>query len=186
MTAARLHTRSFLALLAVGSLGLAACGSENAGAELPAPPSEQPGSDPVVDPIDEPSEQPASDPVVEPIDEPVDEPVDVGEIVSDGVVIGSANMGGTIVDAKPHSIGDIAIAESFPEQLVVRFMAGDANCLAATATATASGDEVIVSLNTGITEDALTKSCLAGDVAHTLSIALDEGLNGRSVVTADA
>lgn len=163
-----------MAMLAVGSIGLAACGSDDAGlgAELPT-------SAPM-------SEQPADDPVVDPSDDVIDQPVDLDAAVIGGTVVGSANMGGTIVDPKPHPIIDMAIAESFPEQLMVRFTAGDANCLAATATATASGDEVIVSLDTGITEDALTRSCVAGDVEHTLSIALDEGLNGRAVVAADA
>jgi hypothetical protein len=166
MITTRLHTRSLVALLAVGSLGLAACGSDDAGDELPTP---------------APAEQPADEPADEPADDaPADEPAVEGD------VIGTANIGGTIVDPKPHPIDDIAIAESYPEQLMVQFTSGDANCLAATATATASGDEVVVSLVVGITEDAMSKSCVAGDVQHTLNVALDEGLDGRSVVAADA
>jgi hypothetical protein len=38
---------------------------------------------------------------------------------------------------------------------------------------------VIVTLQVGITEDALSRSCLAGDFEHTLSIALVAGLDGR-------
>lgn len=169
MTVTRLHTRTFVGLLAIGSLGLAACGSDDAADELPAPaPAEEPAGAPADQPDDAPAEEPADEPAVE------------------GEVIGTANVGGTIVDPKPHPIDDIAIAESYPEQLMVQFTSGDANCLAATATATASGDEVIVSLVVGITEDAMSKSCVAGDVQHTLNVALEQGLDGRAVVAADA
>ncbi len=97
-------------------------------------------------------------------------------------MIGSANMGGEIVDPKPHLIDDLAIAESYPEQLVLSFTAGDEPCLAATATALGSADQVRVVLEAGITTDALTRSCLAGQFPHSLTIALSEGLDGREVV----
>lgn len=100
----------------------------------------------------------------------------------DGQILGSSNMGGEIVDPKSHAIDEIMIAESYPEQLIVAFTAGDAPCLAATATALAAGDEVRVSLEVGITTDALVRSCRAGQFPHTLSIALEQGLDGRTVV----
>ena len=101
-----------------------------------------------------------------------------------GTIIGTANVGGEIVDPKPHKILSFEIAESYPEQIGVLFQAGAEPCLAATATATATDDQVIISLETGITTDALTKSCLAGMFDHRLSIALEEGLDGRDVVLA--
>ena len=101
-----------------------------------------------------------------------------------GTIIGTANIGGEIVDPKPHKILSFEIAESYPEQIGVLFEAGAEACLAATATATASDDQVIISLETGITADALTKSCVAGIFDHRLSIALEEGLDGREVVLA--
>ncbi len=103
---------------------------------------------------------------------------------ADGNIIGTANLNGEVVDPKPHAIDGIAIAESYPEQLMVSFTAGDENCLAADARAEAIGDDVVVTLEVGITTDAAARSCLAGEFPHTLSIALDEGLDGRSVVAA--
>ncbi len=100
--------------------------------------------------------------------------------------LGTGNVGGPVVAPKPHPIDDIAIAESYPEQLMVRFTNGDPNCTAADATATATGSTVIVTLEVGITEDALSRSCLAGDdFEQTVSIALDVGLDGREVIAAD-
>jgi len=101
-----------------------------------------------------------------------------------GPVIGTGNIGGTVVDPRPHPIDGIDIAESYPEQLMVRFTAGDPNCTAATATATGSPDSVVVTLEVGITEDALAKSCVADEFEQVVSIPLDEGLDGREVVPA--
>ena len=109
---------------------------------------------------------------------------DVAAPSDSGTIIGTANIGGEIVDPKPHKILSFEIAESYPEQIGVLFEAGAEPCLAATATATAVGDQVIISLEAGITTDALTKSCVAGVFDHRLSIALQEGLDGREVVLA--
>ena len=100
---------------------------------------------------------------------------------AEGVVIGTANMNGTVVDPKPHPIDDIAIAESNPEQIQITFTGGDASCTAADARAVADGDTVRIELEVGITEDALAKTCLAGEFEHVMSIALTEGLDGRTV-----
>ncbi len=103
---------------------------------------------------------------------------------ADLAVIGTGNLGDEVVDPKPYAIDDIAILESFPEQLAVTFTAGDPNCTAVDATARASADsDVQVSIEVGITADALTRSCVAGnDFEQTVIIALDEGLDGRDVV----
>lgn len=123
------------------------------------------------------SDEPAGNSLPEPVAEtPADSPVP-----SDGVVIGTASMNGTVVDPKPHSIDEYAIAESYPEQIQLAFTGGDPNCTAAEARAVADGDTVRIELVVGITEDALAKSCLAGDFEHRVSIPLTEGLDGRSV-----
>jgi hypothetical protein len=109
---------------------------------------------------------------------------DVAAPFDNGTIIGTANIGGEMVDPKPHKILSFEIAESYPEQIGVLFEAGAEPCLAATATATANDDQVIISLETGITTDALTKSCVAGIFDHRLSVALEEGLDGREVVLA--
>lgn len=99
-------------------------------------------------------------------------------------VLGTGNVGGAVVDPRPYAIDDIEIAESYPEQLTVRFTGGDPNCTAANATATATGSSVVVDLQVGITEDALMRSCLAGDFEQNVTISLDTGLDGRDVVAA--
>ncbi len=158
-----------LAVAAAVAIGLAACGSDESGTRLPPPlDTGAPASDPAV---------PSSD------DPPAASDAPAGQ--SDQV-LGAGNVGGTVVDPKPHPIDGIDIAESYPEQLMVRFTSGDPNCTAADATATATGSSVIVTLEVGITEDALSRSCLAGDdFEQTVSIALDAGLDGREVIAAE-
>lgn len=147
------------------------------------PIDDQPNTDETVG--QDPSIEPGSEDPGDAVDEPSSDPEPVSDSAAgDELLIGSANIGGEIVDPKPHQILDLAIAESYPEQLQISFMAGDENCLAATATAHISEDDsqVIVLLNTGITTDALTKSCLAGQFEHNMSIPLDVGLDGREIV----
>jgi len=104
--------------------------------------------------------------------------------------IGSGNVGGVVVSAKPHPIENISIMESYPEQLQVHFIAGDPNCTAANALAMvepsrtigAPNEIVVVSLAVGITEDAASRSCMAGEFKQSVTIALTEGLDGREVV----
>ncbi|WP_148288575.1 hypothetical protein [Ilumatobacter nonamiensis] len=146
--------RSMIATALVAAVVLAACGSDE---------TDQPSA----------STDAASDTMSDPT---------VGTVPSSGDVLGTGNVGGPVVDPKPHPIDGIDIAESYPEQLVVRFTSGDPNCTAADATATADGDEVVVALLVGITEDALARSCLAGEVEQSVTVALDEGLDGREVV----
>jgi hypothetical protein len=127
------------------------------------------------------SDEATSDTLPEPAAETTDFPATPDD-VPDGETIGTANMGGLVIDPKPHAIDGIDIAESYPEQLTVTFTAGDAGCMAADAEAKVVNGEVVVYLNVGITEDALVKTCPAGDVQHQLTIALTEGLDGRPVV----
>lgn len=150
-----------IALLVLLTLGVAACGSDDSPESIPA------ATDPVGDTA------------------PVDDAATPGTDGDPGAVIGIGNAGGAIVDPQPYPIDGIEILESYPEQLAVRFTAGHPNCTAATATAVASGDTVRVGLDVGITEDALATSCLAGEFEQSITIALDEGLDGREVRAAD-
>jgi len=171
MSNMRRAPRSLCAAVILTALGLAACGSDDAGEQLP-PPLDTGVS--VTAPGDpEPDQGPGTD-----------SGSDVPPAQSDRI-LGTGNLGGTVVDPQPHPIDDIAIAESYPEQLVVGFTSGDPNCTAADATATATGSTVIVTLQVGITEDALSRSCQAGDFEQTVTIALDAGLDGREVIAAE-
>jgi len=167
-------TRLAPGLLCLGLLGAAACGSDDDAIQLP--------------PVDDPIEEPTADPLTSEPDAgqpPASEAPAEGDVPADREVLGTGNVGGTVVDPQPHPIDDIAIAESYPEQLMVRFTSGDPNCTAADATATASGSTVTVTLQVGITEDALTRSCVAGDFEQTVLIPLKVGLDGRDVVAAN-
>ena len=177
MSLPRRLARPIGALMIVGALGLTACGSDDSG-----------GSDDSREQLPPPLD--AGTAVTAPGGEEAapgsgtDSSLDVPPAQSDQI-LGTGNIGGTVVDPKPHPIDGIAIAESYPEQLMVRFTSGDPNCTAADAMATATGSTVIVTLQVGITEDALSRSCLAGDFEQTVSIALDAGLDGRNVVAAE-
>ena len=164
MTAIRLPRRSISVAVVVGALALSACGSDD-GTQLP-PPLDTGGATTAPEDPD-------------PADSDPDAPTGDSE-----QVLGTANIGGPVVDPQPHAIDDIAIAESYPEQLMVTFTSGDPNCTAADATATATGSKVIVTLEVGITEDALQRSCEAGEFTQTISIALESGLDGREVIAA--
>ncbi len=173
-------SRHLVTLLLAAGLVFAACGSDDA-----SEPADVPAADDSLPPVDEPVD-PNDDAVSTDDDLPLPDqpavPWDRSDVPADA--IGAGNIGGEVVDPQPHPIVGIDIAESFPEQLMVRFSAGDPNCTAATAYAVGSGEEVVVTLVVGIQTDALSKSCLAGDVDHVINVALTEGLNGRTVVTA--
>ena len=174
MSFMRRASRPFGALLVIGVLGLAACGSDDSGEQL-SPPLDTgdahsvPEPDAALDPDTDPGPDSGSDTLP-------------GQ---SGQVLGMGNVGGTVVDPQPYPIDAIAIAESYPEQLMIRFTSGDPNCTAADAVATATGSTVIVTLWVGITEDALGRSCLADDFEQTVAIALDAGLDGREVIAAE-
>lgn len=161
-----LTSLKILATIAVVVLVAAACGAEDntistSPDEVPSEPSDDP---PAEEPVD--SDLPAATPGAS----------------SEGELIGTTNVGGEIVDPKPTTIDSIAILESYPEQIAVEFTAGDPACTAATAQAFGTETDVIITLEVGITTDALSRSCVAGQVPHSITIALDEGLDGRDVV----
>jgi hypothetical protein len=127
------------------------------------------------------SDEPAASSLPEPADTAAEQPIDAEVPADAGTVIGTANLNGTVVDPQPHPIDGFVIAESYPEQIQITFTGGDANCTAADARAVADGDIVRIELEVGITEDALTRSCVAAEFIHTMNIALTEGLDGRTV-----
>ena len=139
-------------------LGLASCGDDVA-SDLPL------------------ADEPTS--TTEGSDDMPDDTADESAVTS---VIGSANINGEVISGEAHSIDDIAVLESAPEQLAVTFTAGAEPCLAADAVATASDTEVVVTLTVGINDQAAFTTCEAGDFEHTITISLDESLNGRAVV----
>lgn len=153
----------------------AACGSDDAGSGAVPDGTELPSPDDAV------TNPPATD--VPATDAPGAD--DGAGDAPQGDLIGSSNIGGPVIDPQLHPIDSIAIAESYPEQLMITFTAGDPNCTAADARAIGRDTDVVVELLVGITEDAMSKSCVAGDdFEQTISIALTEGLDGRDVVAA--
>lgn len=168
------------ALLVAAALLFTACGSgTTVSSEGPnpdaagEPPESNGGDSGGGDPVDDDSGASAPEPVS-----------------PDGVVLGSANMGGEIVDPARHAIDSLEILESYPEQLQVTFTAGAEPCLAATATAIATGTgtdtHILVVLDVGITTDALRLSCIQTVEQHSLVIPLSEGIDGRELVLAEA
>ncbi len=174
------RTPKTCALFFSAALLFAACGSDETTVA-----SEGPDADPAVTvPSDDSTTSNTDDTL--PVDAPVDAPEPSVPADIDGTLLGSDNIGGEIVDPARHAIDEILIMESYPEQLSISFTAGAEPCLAATATAIGTDTQVIVTLDVGITTDALTKSCIAVEEQHTLNIALSEGLDGRELVLADA
>ncbi len=159
-------TRFVLSSIVFAAL-LVSCGSEEVGEPLPEPAAQ--GDD-----VDQPDVEPQPS-----------EPSPDGSGDTAMTEIGRANVGGTVVDPQPHPVDRYEIAESSPEQITLTFTAGDPNCTAADAVATGGADEVLVELFVGITEDALTRSCVSGEIEQTISIALDEPLGGRDLVVVE-
>lgn len=170
--------------LLIGTLVLAACGddpstvSAAAGDDVPVtgtPAADDAADDDVSDGDDAP---PSTTPATE------DPSVDNDSANADADIIGTANLGGEVVDPEPFAINSIEILESYPESLSVNFTAGAEPCLAADVVVVGGPDVVTVHLDVGITTDALTKSCIAQAFDYTLNVPLSEGLDGREVVAA--
>ena len=64
----------------------------------------------------------------------------------------------------------------------VRFVGGDPNCTAASATLlTETPDALAIELLVGITQDALARSCMAGEFNLRVDVALNESGEGKSI-----
>ncbi len=86
------------------------------------------------------------------------------------------------VDPKLVAPTDVVPSPDSDSVLWVRFTGGDPNCTAARVTVLrATPDDVAISLEVGITEDALVKSCLAGEFDLRVAVDLGEPLAGRPV-----
>ena len=86
------------------------------------------------------------------------------------------------VNGKVTTPTAIVVNPDNPSELWVRFVGGAQPCTAANATIiTETPDEVAIELVVGITSDALTRSCLAGDFNLRLDVQLSEPAIGKTI-----
>ena len=83
-----------------------------------------------------------------------------------GALLAANNIGGEVFGGRVHQIDSLEIAESYPEQLQIRFTAGAEPCMTADATATVVGDEIVVQLVVGVAENVAAMTCVQGEFAH--------------------
>ncbi len=181
ITMKRMRTpRMLLSVLAVIVLILAACGDDetpvSTGSDSGDAVADTPGS-----PAD--GEDGAAD------EEPI--PVEPDEGIGDGAeplpdtpppsnetVITDTDM----VDPKLTAPYEVVVNPDDPTVLWVRFIGGDPNCTAAEAILlTETPDEVNVELQVGITQDALSRSCLAGEFNLRVDVPLNESAEGKRI-----
>ncbi len=87
-----------------------------------------------------------------------------------------------MVDPKVTAPYEIVLDPNDPATLWVRFIGGDANCTAAEVIVlTETPDAVDVELQVGITQDALVKSCLAGEFNLRVDVPLNESAEGKQI-----
>ena len=87
-----------------------------------------------------------------------------------------------IVDPQLTSPYEVVASPDDPTVLWVRFIGGDPNCTAADVIVlTETPDEVSVELLVGITQDALTRSCLAGEFNLRVDVPLNESAEGKRI-----
>jgi len=108
----------------------------------------------------------------------IQEPADMDEHVITDV---------DMVDPKVTTPGEVVVNPDDPAQLWVRFVGGDPNCTAAEAIVLVeTPDEVSIELMTGITQDALTRSCVADEFNLRVDVSLREDASGKSITWAQA
>ncbi len=123
-----------------------------------------------------PTEEPAEPDVAESL--PVEEPSDPAVPVGDETVI----TNDVIVDPQVTSATELLLNPDDDTELWVRFIGGDPNCTAASVTLlTETPDIVEVELLVGITEDALARSCMAGEFALRVDLQLNESATGKTL-----
>lgn len=87
-----------------------------------------------------------------------------------------------IVSPKVTTPAEVVVNPDSPTELWVRFVGGDPNCTAASVTVvTETPDVVHVELLTGITQDALVRSCVAGEFNLRVDVALNEPVTGKNI-----
>lgn len=89
---------------------------------------------------------------------------------------------GDAVDPRVTTPTEVILNPDDPTELWVRFVGGDPNCTAASATLlTETPDELAIELQVGITQDALSRSCQAGEFNLRVDVALNESGEGKAV-----
>lgn len=111
-------------------------------------------------------------------EEPSDLPVRSPGFEEDHVITNDV-----IVDPKILTPRELVLNPENDTELFVRFTGGDPNCTAALATIiTETPERVQVELLVGITEDALARSCMAGEFNLRVDVALNESAAGKELV----
>lgn len=121
----------------------------------------------------------------------VSDEVDDAEPEQDPLPVPSSNIdlndaqvipNGASVDPRIISPGELLLNPDDDSELWVRFVGGDPNCTAASAALITETPEVVeIELMVGITEDALARSCVAGDFALQVNVALNESAAGKTL-----
>lgn len=157
----------FLALIA------AACGSTTEVGTTAEPPEGEAVS--VEVPVSEPNDEG---------EEPVSEPNDDGQDGGDAETVITNDV---MVDPQVTTPSELILNPEDDTELWVRFIGGDPNCTAAGVTIlTEDPGAVQVELRVGITEDALSRSCQAGEFALRVEVPLSEPATGKSIVAVQA
>lgn len=101
-----------------------------------------------------------------------EEPAAVETLITDG----------DAVDPRVTAPSEVLLNPADPTELWVRFVGGDPNCTAASATLlTETPDALAIELLVGITQDALARSCMAGEFNLRVDVALNESGEGKSI-----
>ena len=86
------------------------------------------------------------------------------------------------VDPRVTSPSEVVLNPDDPTELWVRFIGGDPNCTAASAILlTETPDQIAVELLVGITQDALARSCVAGEFNLRVEVPLNESGVGKTI-----
>lgn len=86
------------------------------------------------------------------------------------------------VDPRVTAPTEIVVNPEDNTELWVRFVGGDPNCTAAFATVvTETPDLIQIELLVGITEDALSRSCQAGEFDLRVNVSLNESAEGKTI-----
>ncbi len=138
------------------------------------------------------TEEISNDEISDAIDEPI--PVEPDGGIGDGAgPLPLADPTGdtiitnsSIVDPRATVPTEILLNPDDDTELWVRFVGGDPNCTAASGTVLTETPEIVeIELLVGITEDALARSCQAGEFNLRVNVALNEGAAGKSITFVD-